>query len=301
MKTTLIAIFALALSAAVQGDVSPMQLESTVASITISYSGQGSDPSIGPYYRFSVRNNSSHSVTGFHLFEVPDSIQKANGSYPCDASCMAVALNGDTSDPMIKAGESFELHVPPKDAARWPTIWVDAAVFDNYTYEGDKKIASRLGLTQIAAQAAFDRMKPLLDGIATDTTNSDSGKAEELRSELNAISVDVEPEMIQRFNYWFPNTPDCGHEFSRLMQDTAASSIRIIERELEKYISGADGSATPFSTWLASINDYMHKGHVGCVGCSALPNGASSASSEFQACPAQPPSTTSQSPSRPSN
>src|SRR5580658_8372819 len=153
MKTTLITIFALALAAGARGDVSPVQLEGTVPSISIAYAGQGSDPTIGPYYRFSVRNNSTHSVTGFHLFEVPDSIQKSNGSYACDTSCTGVALNGDSADPIIKAGESFDLHVPLKDAARLPTIWIDAAVFDNYTYEGDKKVASHLGLAQIATQA----------------------------------------------------------------------------------------------------------------------------------------------------
>jgi hypothetical protein len=301
MKTTLLTIFALTLSAGARGDVSPVQLESTVPSISIAYAGQGSDPTIGPYYRFSVRNNSTHSVTGFHLFEVPDSIQKSSGSYACDGTCMAVELNGDSADPMIKAGASFDLHVPLKDASRWPTIWIDAAVFDNYTYEGDKKIAWHLGLAQIATQAAFDRIKPLLDGIATDTTNSDSGKAQELQSELKAISVDVEPEMIQRFNYWFPNTPDCSHEFDRLMQNTAAAATHIIERELEKYISGADGAGATFTIWLASINDYMHKGHIGCVGCSDLPSGASSASTEFQACPAPGASATTQKPLLQSN
>ena len=301
MRTALIAIFILAVSPRAHGDVSPVQLESSAPSVKITYAGQGSDPAIGSYYRFSVRNNSTHSVTGFHLFEVPDSIQKTNGSYPCDASCTGGALNGDRADPMIKAGESFDLHVPLKDAARLPTIWIDAAVFDNYTYEGDKKIASHLGLAQIATQAAFDRIKPLLDGIAADTSNSDSGKAEELQSELKAISVDVEPEMVQRFNYWFPNTTDCSHDFDRLMQSTAAAAVRIIEGQLENYIAGVDGAGTPFSTWLASINDYMHMGHIGCVGCSDLPSGASSASTEFQVCPAPGASAASQRPLQPAN
>jgi len=44
---------------------------------------------------------------------------------------VGVALDGDSADPMIKAGESFDMRVPPKDAARLPTIWIDAAVFDN--------------------------------------------------------------------------------------------------------------------------------------------------------------------------
>jgi hypothetical protein len=301
MRTALIAIFILAVLPRAHGDVSPVQLESSVPSVKITYAGKGSDPTLGSYYRFSVRNNSTHSVTGFHLFEVPDSIQKTNGSYACDVSCTGVALNGDSADPMIKAGESFDLHVPLKDAARLPTIWIDAAVFDNYTYEGDKKIASHLGLAQIATQAAFDRVKPLLDGIATDTSNSDSGKAEELQSELKAISVDVEPEMVQRFNYWFPNTTDCSHDFDRLMQSTAAAAIRIIEGQLENYIAGADGAGTPFSTWLVSINDYMHKGHIGCVGCSDLPSGASSASTEFQVCPAPGASAANQRPLPPAN
>jgi hypothetical protein len=295
MKSALIAIFVLSLSGRAHADVSPVQLESSVPSIVITYAGQGAD-AIGSYYRFSVRNNSPHGVTGFHLFEVPESIQKTNGTYACDAFCTGSALNADSADPMIKPGQAFDLHVPSKDAARLPTIWIDAAVFDNYTYEGDKKTASRLGLAQIATQAAFDRIKPLLDGISSDTGDSDSGKAAELLSELKAISVEVEPEMIQRFNYWFPNTADCNHDFDRLMQNTAAAALRSIEGQLESYISGADGTGTPFSTWLASVNDYMHKGHVGCVGCSDLPSGASSASTDFQACPASGASAANQQP-----
>ncbi|MGC1684449.1 MAG: hypothetical protein WA734_02405 [Candidatus Acidiferrales bacterium] len=286
MKSALIATFILSLSAGANADVSPVQFETSVPSVVITYAGQGTDPSVGIYYRFSLKNNSTHGVTGFHLFEVPESIQKTNGTYACDTSCTGVGLNGDSADPMIKPGQSFDLHVPPKDAARLPTIWIDAAVFDNYTYEGDKKIASRLGLSQIATQAAFDRVKPLLDGISTDTANSDSGKAVELLSELKAISVEVEPEMIQRFNYWFPNTADCNHDFDRIMQNTAAAALRSIEGQLETYIAGADGTGAPFSAWLASVNNYMHKGHVGCVGCSDLPSAASSAPAEFQPCPA---------------
>jgi len=72
MRTALVTIFVLALSVVAHADVSPVQLESSVPSITITYAGQGSDPTIGVYYRFSVRNNSTHGVTGFHLFEVPD-------------------------------------------------------------------------------------------------------------------------------------------------------------------------------------------------------------------------------------
>jgi hypothetical protein len=80
------------------------------------------------------------------------------------------------------------------------------------------------------------------------------------------------------------------------MQNTAAAALRSIEGQLESYISGADGTGTPFSTWLASVNDYMHKGHVGCVGCSDLPSGASSASTDFQACPASGASAANQQP-----
>jgi len=287
MKSGISAAIFLVLSPWVRADVSPVQLESSVPSISITYGGQGSDPTIGPYYRFAVRNNSSHGVTGFHLFQIPESVQKVDGRYPCESSCAGVALNGDSSDPMIKPGATFDLRVPPKDAAKWPTISVDAAVFDNYTYEGDEKLASKLGLAQIANQSAFDALKPLLDGIAKETDSTDSGKAEELRSELHAITVTVQPEMVQRFNYWFPNMPDCGHELGRLMQSTGEAAVRVVERDLEKYISGADGAGTSFTNWITSINEYMHTGHIGCAGCSALPTGASSASTEFQPCPSQ--------------
>jgi hypothetical protein len=268
-----------------QADVSPVQLESKAPSITITYAGQGSEPAIGPYYRFAVTNKSSHGVTGFHVFQIPDSVQKVEGNYACNDTCVGVPLNGDSADPMIKPGAAFDLRVPLKDAAKWPTILIDAAVFDNYTYEGDEKIASRLGLAQIANQAAFDSMKPLLDNIAGETNATDSGKAEELRSELNAITVNVEPEMIQRFNFWFPNTPDCDHEFGKLMQSTAIAAVHAVQRELEKYTSGANASGMSFSAWLASINEYMHTGHIGCAGCSTMPSGASSAPSEFLVCP----------------
>jgi hypothetical protein len=288
MRFGVLAAFAVAMSVSALADVSPVQLESAVPSITITYSGQGSDPTIGPYYRFAVRNNSSHGVTGFHVYQIPDSVQKVDGKYSCDASCASVALNGDISDPMIKPGATFDLRVPPKDAAKWPTILVDAAVFDNYTYEGDEKIASRLGLAQIANQAAFDAMKPLLDGVVKEIDNTDSGKAEELRSQLHTITLNVEPEMVQRFNYWFPNMPDCGHDLSRLMQSTGDAAVRVVERDLEKYISGAAGGGMSFSSWIASVNDYMHTGHIGCAGCSVVPSGASAASTEFLPCPAQP-------------
>jgi hypothetical protein len=85
------------------------------------------------------------------------------------------------------------------------------------------------------------------------------------------------------------------------MQNTAMAAMRIIEGELDKYISGSEGAGTPFSAWLASMNDYMHKGHIGCVGCSDLPGGAATASTEFQTCPAPRASATSQKPLQPND
>src|ERR1700733_15895364 len=97
MKSALIAIFILSLSARANADVSPVQFESSVPSVVITYAGQGTDPSVGIYYRFSLRNNSTHGVTGFHLFEAPESIQKTIGSYVYAPSSSVIGLNGDSA------------------------------------------------------------------------------------------------------------------------------------------------------------------------------------------------------------
>ena len=277
-------VFAVALLP-VRSDVSPVRLESSASSIELAFTGQGNDPSIGAFYHFAVRNHSSHAVTGFHVYQIPDSVQKTDGKYACNGSCAGTSLLGDNTDPMIEPGESFDLHIPLEDAARWPTILVDAAIFDNYTYQGDEKTAARLGVEQIGNQAEFDRIKPLLDAVAADTSLNDSAKADRLHSELAALSTDVEPQTIQRFNFWFPGIADCDHEYSRVVGGVATAARDVIERELDKYIAGAYSSQT-FAQWIDKTNLYLKRAHFGCPGCSALPAAGASASTSFQSCPA---------------
>jgi hypothetical protein len=285
MKTATLVVCILAVALVpVHSDVSPVRLESSASSIELAFTGQGTDPSIGAFYHFAVRNHSSHAVTGFHVYQIPESVQKTDGKYACNDSCTGTSLLGDNADPMIEAGESFDLHIPLEDAARWPTILLDAAIFDNYTYQGDEKTAARLGVQQIGNQAEFDRVKPLLDAVAADTSMSDSAKADRLHSELAALSSDVEPQMIQRFNFWFPSLADCDHEFSRSMSGAAAAAKDVVERDLEKYTTGAY-SALTFAQWIDKTNQYLKRAHIGCAGCSALPAAAASASASFQTCP----------------
>jgi hypothetical protein len=294
MKAAVAATFFLAFSVfAAQSETSPVKLESSAPSLEIVFAGQGNDASIGAFYHFSVRNRSSHGVIGFHVFQIPESIQKSNGVYACNENCNGTSLVGDNTDPMIKPGDAFDLHVPIEDAAKWPTMWADAAIFDNYTYQGDEKRAARLGVEEIGNQAEFDRVKPLLDAIESDASMSDSAKGDRLHSELSALSTDLEPEMIQRFNFWFPKLSDCDHEYARLMSGTAASARDVIARDLEKFNSGAYSNVT-LSQWIEKTNLYLKQAHIGCSGCAALPAAGASAPSTFQACTASSPAAVSE-------
>jgi hypothetical protein len=288
MKAAMVVICVLAFAVFVaHSDVSPVHLESSAPSIEIVFTGQGSDPSIGAFYHFAVRNHSSHGVTGFHVYQIPDSVQKTDGKYACNSACSGTSLLGDKSDPMIKPGEAFDLHVPLEDAAKWPTLWADAAIFDNYTYEGDEKIAARLGVEQIGNQAEFDRVKPLLDAVSADSSTADSAKGESLKSQISALPTTIEPQMIQRFNFWFPNLPDCDHEYARLMSGASAAARDVIERDLDKFNSGAY-TGMSFSQWIEKTNEYLSRAHIGCSKCGVLPTSASNAATAFVACPVAP-------------
>src|SRR5215471_9458019 len=141
-------------------NTSPVRTESRARSLSISFDGQD-----GIDYKFKIHNQSSHAVTAFNLLLVPDGVPKVAGRYLCHDQCAAHRQVGDKAQPVIKADETisdlkFEITSVVNGA-----VVVEAAIFDDQSFEGEEPAAAFLLAAQIGGQAAHDRLEPIISSI----------------------------------------------------------------------------------------------------------------------------------------
>jgi len=98
-------IFALSLLiASAAGQTSPpVQIESQVPFLTVSYAGES-----GGHSRFRITNTSEHAVTAFALLLLPGGSQPVDGRYSCEGQCVRSFSLADNSRPIIRAKGSVE-------------------------------------------------------------------------------------------------------------------------------------------------------------------------------------------------
>jgi hypothetical protein len=274
MKTTL--AVCLLVAAAWAQNAASVHTESRARSLHISFEGQD-----GIDYKFKVHNDSSHAVTAFSLLLVPDGVQKVAGTYLCHGQCSGSSQIGDNARPVIKAGEStldlsFEITSVVNGA-----IVVEAALFDDESFEGDPQASGFLLASQIGGQAAHDRLKPNIDSVMSSSLD-DTSKANEIHSEVDGLANHLEPGMIETFKLWFPDLPDCNHPYARAMKKALVSNKQHVLDTLDQSIS----QGIPLAQWWNTTKEFFDG--LGCDDCAEAmkhPKHSSDSQVAAKACP----------------
>jgi len=255
----LIALCLLAQVAVGQNTAAPVQTESDVLSLAVSFAGAQRN-----VYRFKIANRSGHAVTALALRLVPAGIAKVGGRYAC-GGCSRSLTVADNAQPVIKAGGSV---VVPFSVAtvNGGAVVAEAAIFDDESYEGEERAAAFLVAAQIGRQAEYDRLIPAIDAVMARTVD-DAEKTTQLRTMLSELSVNLDPPMIQTFKRWFPNLASCLKPYARVMKAAATRERRIVADSLERF--GHDGvpGMLLLSQWWAGVQEQLATS--GCNGCAA--------------------------------
>jgi hypothetical protein len=256
---TIVALCLLIASAWAQ-NASSVRTESRARSLSVSFDGQD-----GIYYKFKVHNESSHAVSAFNLLLVPDGVPKVAGLYLCHDQCSPSSQIGDKANPVIKAGETtsglrFEITNVVNGA-----IVVEAALFDDESFEGEAPAAGFLLASQIGGQAAHDRLEPAVSSIMSSSLD-DISKANQIRSDAAELAGHLQPEMIKTFKLWFPDLADCDHRYARAIKAALVSDKRHVLDTLDQSIS----QGAPLAQWWDTTKQYFAE--IGCDDCAEAMN-----------------------------
>jgi len=242
MKAVVAVFFLCLTSAWAQDAPSNLMMESSVPSIQITFAGQDS-----AYYKFSVKNVSDHGITAFNVSLLPAGFQKAAGKQKCGSRCGETGELGTKSRPVIAPGGTFPLSYPVNTVAGG--VMVEAALFDDDTFQGDERAAARLMAQKIGFQVEHDRILPIVSRVMSESRLDDPGKIVQIRQELEALSVEPDPVTIQNFQQRFSNSSDCGDSCTQIMQSTATSEKQLVLTKLEQFLSGDDPKEPSLAKW----------------------------------------------------
>jgi hypothetical protein len=262
MKAVLAAFFLCLASAWAQDVPTNLEMTSAVTAVKISFAGQD-----GPNYKFIVHNVSDHGITAFNIRLLPQNQQRAGSKLPGAECCGENGELGTRSSPVIAAGGTFPLSYPVTSITGG--IMVEAALFDDDTFQGEGPAAAHLLAQKIGFQAEHDRILPAVDKIMSDSRLDEPGKLVQIKQELEWLSVEPDPGTMQTFQQRFPNLPDCGQPCAEMMASTARSEKQLVLTKLEEFTSGNGPAATSLTQWWDATKKYITS--YGCYDCGADP------------------------------
>src|SRR5258707_268512 len=236
-------IFALSLLiASAAGQTSPpVQIESQVPFLTVSYAGES-----GGHSRFRITNTSEHAVTAFALLLLPGGSQPVDGRYSCEGQCVRSFSLADNSRPIIRAKGSVERSLDiPADGG---VLVAEAAILDDESWAGDERVAAFMVATQFGNQTEFDRIVAAVNASMA-SGSDDAQRILQIRSRLGGLSVSLEDAEVQAFPLWFPGLPDCAQRYARTMKRAATNEKQFAAVPIEQFAHGADAGFQSLTQW----------------------------------------------------
>jgi len=157
------------------------------------------------FYKLSLRNLSPKNITGLLLS------MASNGGSSSQSEI------GTSKHPVIAAGDLHQmmLGLSAPDAAPVMPIIIAAATFDDGSFEGSGEIAAGMEAQRLGATVQERRVSALVQAILDRGDRDDAGMISAIRSQLNALSEEVEPLMIDAVMARHPD-----------LQSAAKASIR---------------------------------------------------------------------------
>ena len=102
----------------------------------------------------------------------------------------------------IAPGASGEVRIGV--AAGSPQIILQAAFYEDGSYEGDVRAASEIGARRIGAGIQRQHVDQLVAGILSDDSTGDKAKVARIRTEADRLAEDPDQQMLERVQSEFP-------------------------------------------------------------------------------------------------
>ena len=138
------------------------------------------------------------------------------------------------------------------DAPKNPLIVLQAALFDDGSYEGKMRIAAELAAHRLGHDIQRQRIRSLAEPILANSDLDVGAMIERIRAAVNQLTVEPDPDAIARLRKQFPDFPEsvCAGfalEVSNQMKEEKGS----ISSELQRYETDISPRTTPgsFARW----------------------------------------------------
>jgi hypothetical protein len=143
------------------------------------------------------------------------------------------------------------------DAPKSPLIVLQAALFDDGSYEGNMPIAAHLAARRLGHDLQRQRIRSLAEPMLSNSDLDVGATVERIRTAVNQLTVEPDEDTIARLHAQFPNFPEsaCAGlalEVSNQMKEEKES----LDSELQRYQTDSSTRMTPasFARWWALNN-----------------------------------------------
>jgi hypothetical protein len=143
---------------------------------------------------------------------------------------------------------SFVEDPPPAD------LVLQAALFEDGSYEGDIEIAARMAAFQNGAKVQRQRIESLVEPILADAQSDDGAKMGRIGTAVAQLSVAPDPQMMATLRKQFPAFPDRGmeqvkSEFAAGMKSEKENAVYLLQQYKETNRAGR--RHIPLAEWWA--------------------------------------------------
>ena len=154
-------------------------------------------------YKIEVRNLSSRGVLAFH-------INPAAGA-------------GSGTKPAIAPGGTRDIIMPVPRNGPPSVVVLDAAVFDDGTWEGEVHIAAMLAARHVGDAFQYRQIGKAFDDAPGNKGMDDSAAVVEITAEIGKLSEEPEPGMIEQVRHQFPELEPDKEEDTILRSEIATA------------------------------------------------------------------------------
>jgi len=154
-------------------------------------------------YKIEVRNLSSRGVLAFH-------INPAAGA-------------GSGTKPAIAPGGTRDIIMPVPRNGPPSVVVLDAAVFDDGTWEGEMHIAAMLAARHVGDAFQYRQIGKAFDDAPGNKGMDDSAAVVEITAEIGKLSEEPEPGMIEQVRHQFPELEPDKEEDTILRSEIATA------------------------------------------------------------------------------
>jgi hypothetical protein len=134
---------------------------------------------------------------------------------------------------------------------------LQAALFDDGSYEGKMRIAADLAAMRLAHDLQQQRIKSLAEPILADASLDVDAIVERIRAAINQLAVEPDADPMPRLHEQFPDLPESDLADLKLeFANTMKSEKETRDQELQRYQTDASTRSTraSFARWWALSN-----------------------------------------------